>query len=264
MLEDRPTDRGREIALDEHSGKVVWEIAPARYAGTGTGITATPAFNPIRHRAFIGTGNPTPTLNPPAGDDPGSESMLCIDTASGRTVWTYGPVHPHDTNDDDFLASPNRFTIGSGAQARWVIGEGNKDGAYYALDAETGKLLWRRAIDPSVPTAMIIGTPAVGNGAIFVSLDAGSSGELTALRTSDGAIMWQRTTGMEYESPVLWGSVVFSTESAGWLDAFSAGDGTPLGRWQLSGRAMGRGTSVADDSIYVAAGKSLTRFILAR
>jgi len=263
MLNDRPTDRGRELALDANTGATRWVIEPALYRGTGTGISATPVIDPQSHRVYLGTGNPTPTTSPPTGDDPGSESILALDLTTGRTLWSFGPVHPHDVNDDDFFASPNLFNAGSAAHPKWAIGEGNKDGAYYAISAESGKPLWRRALAPRAPSAMILGTAAVGAGAIYVPLYNGSAGSLSALRTTDGALLWQQPTGAEYEAPVLWGSIVFTTETTGRLDAFRAGTGKPLGRWRLCGRAMGRGPSVANGGLYVASGKCLTYFVAA-
>lgn len=171
-------------------------------------------------------------------------------------------MHPHDVNDDDFFASPNRFEVGSHSRAQWVIGEGNKDGAYYAVDATTGKLRWRRALAPDSPSAMIVGSPAVAAGAIYVPLYNGASGSLTALRVADGGVLWQRLTGGEYEAPVVWGSIVFTTEAAGWLDAFGAGNGRRLGRWRLFGRATGRGPAFSDGGLYVASGDRLTYFVV--
>jgi outer membrane protein assembly factor BamB len=260
ILADRPTSRGREIALDGNTGATRWSIDPAAYRGTGAGVSASPAVDTGLQRLYVGTGNPTPMLSPPAGDDPGSESIIAYDLKSGKKRWSFGPVHPHDTNDDDFLASPNRFAVGSRLHPRWVIGEGNKDGAYYGVSASFGKLVWRRFIDPSDQTAMILGTAAVGRQAVYIPLYRGSSGSLTALRATDGAILWQQSTGPESEAPVLWGSVVFTTEATGWLDAFAAGNGKPLGRWQLCGRAAGRGPSVAEDGLYVASAKCLIHF----
>jgi polyvinyl alcohol dehydrogenase (cytochrome) len=261
ILADRPTSRGREIALDERSGAVRWTIEPAQYRGTGTGISATPAIDATTGIVFLGTGNPTPVQAPPPGDDPGSESILALDVMTGKKRWSFGPVHPHDLNDDDFFASPNRVDVGSRSRAQWIIGEGNKDGTYYAVDAASGKLLWRRALAPDTPSAMVVGTAAVGAGTIYVPLYHGESGSLTALRASDGVVLWQRTTGGEYEAPVVWGSAVFTTEATGWLDAFGGGDGKPLGRWRLCGRATGRGPAASDGGLYVAAGDCLAYFV---
>jgi polyvinyl alcohol dehydrogenase (cytochrome) len=259
VLVDRPTSRGREIALDARTGKIRWAIELARYQGTGTGISATPAVEPASRIVYLGTGNPTPTRNPPPGPDPGSESIVALNLANGSLRWSYGPVHPHDTNDNDFFASPNRFAVTVAGRRRWVIGEGNKDGTYYTVDAQSGNFLWRRTLGTE-SSATLIGTSAVASGTIYVPLYDGNSGSLTALRTSDGTVLWQASTGGEYEAPVVWGPAVFTTESTGWLDEFAAGTGKLLSRRQLCGRAMGRGPSVSGNGIYVAAGNCLSYF----
>ncbi|HXW52319.1 MAG TPA: PQQ-binding-like beta-propeller repeat protein [Candidatus Acidoferrales bacterium] len=260
MLADRPTDRGREIALDAANGRLLWTFEPARYAGEGAGVSATPAVDDARKIVFVGSGNPLPRDNPPPGPDPGSDSIYALDLATGKPRWVYGPVHPHDTNDEDFFGSPNLIVLG-GVHPRLVIGEGNKDGTYYAVDATSGAPLWRTQIPGGSPSASIIGTPAVAGDTIFVSIYDGASGSLTALRASDGTVMWQRATGGEYEAPLVAFGEVFTTEIPGRLDAFSPGSGKPLGTWGVCAPAMGRGPSAAGDDLYVASGPCLTQFV---
>jgi len=122
VIVDLPTDRGREIALDARTGRLVWTLYPQLYAGTGAGISATPAVDAARGLAYIGTGNPTPMRDPPPGPDAYADSLLAVDVGSGQIEWTFGPVNPHDTHDFDFFASPNRFVSGG----RRLVGEANK------------------------------------------------------------------------------------------------------------------------------------------
>ncbi len=256
IMEDRPTDFGRELALDAATGKVRWIFKPARYKGTGSGVSTTAALDDSARIAYVGSGNPTPVSNPPPGDDPGSDSIFALEVASGKTLWVFGPSHPHDTQDDDFFASPNRFHTRDG----WRIGEGSKDGSYYTLDAGSGAKLWKTAVGSSSPS-MIVGTPAVGHDTIFVStFTSPESGSISALRARDGSILWSRQTGGEYEAPLLWGDTVFTTESTGWLDAFRSGTGTSVGRWKLCGKASGRGPTATQDTLYVASGNCLDAY----
>jgi alcohol dehydrogenase (cytochrome c) len=254
MLADRPTDRGREVALDARTGKIRWTMYPQQYVGTGTGISATPAINERAGVGYLGTGNPTPASNPPPGPDLGSDSIIAFDVGTGEALWTFGPVNPHDTHDQDFFASPNRFRVWSGGHARWLIGDANKNGTYYALDAQTGRLVWQHAV-----LAEPIGTAAVANGAIYVTAyaDADGQGTVAALRTRDGLEMWRYDGAGMYESPAVWGSVVFVTEATGWLDALSAGTGDVLGRWHIGGYLHGRGPSVIQDKLFLATGTRL-------
>jgi glucose dehydrogenase len=258
---DKPTDRGVLLALDAKSGALRWRYDPVRYRGTGVGISATPAVDERRGIVFIGTGNPTPRGHPPPGPDRDSESIVALRLATGKKLWTFGPVHPHDTDDDDFFASPNRFLVRPGAQ-RWVIGEPNKDGTYYAVDAVSGRLFWRRVLVPMDALAEPIGTAAVAHDRIFIPL-FGSRGWLVTLRTRDGSVLWRRqlATGA-YEAPAVWGNVAFVTTAGGTLFAFDGATGRALATLNVGGRLEGRGPSVVGNSLYLAAGSVLRAYTI--
>jgi len=92
--------------------------------------------------------------------------------------------------------------------------------------------------------------------------ETAASGALAARPTHDGAPLWIRKTAGLYESPVVWRNVVFVTDVTGHLNAFSAADGVPLGRWKVGERAYGRGPSVVEDMLYVAAASTVSAFSL--
>jgi outer membrane protein assembly factor BamB len=262
LLADRPTDRGRELAIDARTGRIRWSFEPARYQGEGAGVSATPALDLSRNIAYVGTGNPLPRDDPPPGPDPGSDSIYALDAASGKALWVYGPVHPHDVNDEDLFASPNLITFGPTGHRRTIVGEGGKDGAYYAVDAANGAPLWKTVIPAGSASASIIGTSAFSDDTIFVSVYDGASGSLTALRVQDGAVLWHRATGGEYEAPLVVGDAVFTTEITGRLDEFAAGTGKQLGAWSICAPATGRGPSSDGHAVYVASGKCVEKFSL--
>ncbi len=258
ILGDRPTDRGSLLALDARTGATRWQLFPQRYQGTGTGISATPAIDIARGIGYVGTGNPTPISSPPPGPDAYSESILAFDLRSGAIVWAFGPVHPHDLHDNDLFASPVRFTAGTGE----LIGEGGKDGIYYAVDARSGKLEWHTIVDPGDPYASVIGAAAYASGRIFVPVFAGAHGALVALRARDGAITWSEKLGGIYEAPALWRNVVFDVDVNGTLAAFDAASGRRLLTMHLRGRTYGRGPRVDGSTLYVAAGSTLTAYAI--
>ena len=261
ILGDRPTDRGREIALDASTGRTVWEQYPERYAGTGTGITATALIDSADGIAYVGTGNPTPMYSPPAGPDLYSDSILALDLVTGNIRWAH-QVHAHDTHDNDFMASPNALV---GPRGDALIGEANKDATYYAVDSSSGRLVWQRQLMTSQPSASIIGTAAVNGDAIFVPVYAGKYiGLLAALGASNGEVRWQRQTGGLYGAPLVAENIVFVNLSAGWLHAYSAGEGCALGAWDLGGPATGRGLAFANGRLYDAAGSRLLAFRVVR
>ncbi|HEX8806604.1 MAG TPA: PQQ-binding-like beta-propeller repeat protein, partial [Candidatus Aquilonibacter sp.] len=228
------------------------------YHGTGTGISATAVTDASRDVGYVGTGNPTPISSPPPGPDAYSESILAFNLRTGAIVWAFGPVHPHDLHDNDLFASPMRIKAGT----REMIGEGGKDGVYYAVDARGGKLIWRTVVDPGDPYAELIGNAAYGGGRIFVPVFAGAHGALVALRARDGAIAWSTKLGGVYEAPALWQNVVFDVDVNGTLAAFDAASGRRLLTIHLRGHTYGRGPRVDGSTLYVAAGSTLTSYAI--
>lgn len=260
LFNDRPTDRGRLVALDAALGIPRWQLFPERYRGPGTGISATPALDLSAGLGFVGTGNPLPRGAPPPGPDRYAESILAFDLRSGALRWTYGPVHPHDLLDRDLFASPNRFAIEREGLRRWTIGEAGKDDVYYAIDETTGRPAWRRALG-GAPYTQVVGTPATAAGRIFVPLYQAAQGAIVALAAQDGRFLWRRALPAgAYEAPAVRGDVVFATDVAGDLFALAAGDGRVLLRRRVGTRLTGRGPSVAGDDLYVAATNALTDY----
>jgi polyvinyl alcohol dehydrogenase (cytochrome) len=258
ILGDRPTDRGSLVALDAQTGATRWQLFPQRYVGTGTGISATPVIDNARGIGYVGTGNPTPITSPPAGPDPYSESILAFDLRTGKIIWTFGPVHPHDLHDNDLFASPNRFTIG----ARTLIGEGGKDGVYYAVDARNGTLVWRTVVDPSDPYASLIGSAAYSGGRLFVPVFAGAHGALVALSARDGRVLWRAKLAGVYGTPAVWKSTIFTIDINGTLAAFDTASGARLLTMHLTGRSYGRGPRVDGSVLYVTAGSTLRAYAI--
>jgi len=108
-----------------------------RGSGTGTGcasVWSSPAVDLDNDMLFFGTGscgNSTVTVG---------ESMWGIKLSTGTYVWQYDAHrpdrYPSREWDDDFGASPNLLPYG-------LVGDGSKDGVYYALDRRTGALRWK-------------------------------------------------------------------------------------------------------------------------
>jgi len=260
QLGDRPTDRGSLLALDARTGATRWQLFPGRYPGTGTGISATPLVDGRQGIGYVGTGNPTPIAAPPPGPDLYSESILAFDLRSGAIRWAFGPVHPHDMHDRDLFASPNRFSIGM----REVIGEGGKDGTYYAVDARTGHLIWKTALEPDDPYASIIGSAACDGHRVFVPVFAGAHGALVALSQRNGHILWRAPLAGVYEAPALFGNVVFAVDVGGTLCAFDVASGRRLLTMHVRGRSYGRGPRVSGTRLYVTAGSTLRAYAITR
>jgi alcohol dehydrogenase (cytochrome c) len=139
------------IALNAANGRVLWTFNTVLVAGQGVnslgvgagGAWETPLVNSDGTVTF-GTGNPYQT---PAGatNSPArllyTDSDVTLDAATGKLRWYYQGV-PNDFMDHDMQSSPIAASV-DGSPA--VIGSG-KVGIVYAMNAQSGKLLWRTPV----------------------------------------------------------------------------------------------------------------------
>jgi alcohol dehydrogenase (cytochrome c) len=145
------TGGGILLALDAVTGKVLWKFntmlgsdAAVQAQGVGAGgAWETPLVGTDGSVTF-GTGNPyeSPAT---AIAHPGrllyTDSAVNLDAATGTLRWYYQAV-PNDFMDHDLQTSPIATTI-NGTSA--IIAAG-KMGYVYAINAQTGALLWKTPV----------------------------------------------------------------------------------------------------------------------
>ncbi|MBV8498621.1 MAG: PQQ-binding-like beta-propeller repeat protein [Candidatus Eremiobacteraeota bacterium] len=252
VIADRPTDIGREIALDASTGAVSWAFSPVRYRGTGGGISGTPAVDSARGIVVVGTGNPTPMSAPPAGADPYTDSVIAIDPRSGHWRWAT-QLLAHDANDFDVFTAPRLFSIARRGRMIPAVGVTLKNSRYVMLDERSGTILWQRQLVAAKHWMQSIGTPASSGTTIVVPLFHGpSDGALVALDSDDGSVLWRAATNGIYEQPVVWRGIVLVAEATGAIEAFDLRDGRNLGHLSLSSVLYGRGLALDGDTLFVA------------
>ena len=139
------------MALNASNGALLWKFntltgpAPGvQSLGLGAGgAWETPLVGGDGTVTF-GTGNPYQTLQS-AISQPArllyTNSEVNLDAATGKLRWYYQAV-PNDFKDWDMQASPIAATVG-GVPA--IIG-GGKMGDVYAMNAQTGALLWKTPV----------------------------------------------------------------------------------------------------------------------
>jgi len=143
-----------------------------------------PAVDLKRGRLYFGVGNDYTDV-----DDTNTDGVMALDLKTGRKVWmsqlqakdhwqagcTYGTVCPDDAGPDfDFAASP----ILVSQKGRDVLVAGQKSGAVFGLDPDTGKRLWRTQ---------------VGSGSIFGGIEWGMA--------ADGPIVFAPISDSLTEAP---------------------------------------------------------------
>jgi outer membrane protein assembly factor BamB len=140
--------------------------------------------------------------------------IRCINTASGSTVWSYGITCG---------------MCGEAAVDSQRVYFGGQDGYVYALGRDSGNLEWSAGLGYHVfaDVAILADTLIVTGNSI---------GQIAALDSSDGSVVWDQTAGGLVLGPCVVDSlVVFSTED-GVLVVYNA-SGNQLWKRDFSGQA---------------------------
>ncbi len=165
------TFRGAVASLDLMTGKTLWlthtvkdEATPRklnsagtrRWGPSGASSWTTPAIDLARNQLYIGTGD---NYSDPATGT--SDSVIAMDLDSGEINWVFqatkgdtwngacmrkekGPNCPEVEGPDyDFGAS---MILATGNDGREVLLAGQKSGAAFGIDPETGKMLWKQKL----------------------------------------------------------------------------------------------------------------------
>jgi len=118
------------------------------WAANGTAVAWAPAIDPALGLLYLPTGNPgIPFDLVRPGDNLYSNSIVALETKTGKLKW-YMQTVPHGT-DYDLISQTMLFDTTVNGQTVPAVGDGGKDGFYYAVDRATGKFLY--ASPPLVP-----------------------------------------------------------------------------------------------------------------
>jgi alcohol dehydrogenase (cytochrome c) len=138
------------VDRDVVTEKAMATIYTSGWAANGTAVAWAPAIDPALGLLYVPTGNPGipfDLLRP--GDNLYSNSIVALDTKTGKLKW-YMQTVPHG-GDYDLISQTMLFDTTVNGQRVAAVGDGGKDGFYYAVDRATGKLLF--ASPPLVPTS---------------------------------------------------------------------------------------------------------------
>jgi outer membrane protein assembly factor BamB len=185
------TGRGFLVALDPKTGKIVWkhDLGPKpqkldppvvledawgkytfEYGPATSSVWSTPSYDPETNTLFFGTDVNTaprqPTPDNPNFHTEDSCAIRAIDAATGRRKWNT-QINPGDvwTNamraydpktgqykDASIGDTPKIFTIEVDGKATKVVGAGCKNGGFYILRADNGKLVKHTPLYTGEPT----------------------------------------------------------------------------------------------------------------
>lgn len=122
-----------------------------------------------------------------------TDAVLCLDEASGKTLWRHEYPEPLD---------PKYYSGGCSATPTVHGGKVytlSKKGKLFCLDAATGKVLWNKDLRFTVPEWGFAGSALVQGQAVI--LNAGSAG--VAYDKDSGAVLWEsEDDASAYATPV--------------------------------------------------------------
>ena len=296
------TIRGSVAAIEASTGKLLWQTpmidddvyfkpdgSLAGYAGAAV-WSGTPTIDRRRKQVYVTTGNNyavAPAFADggtlPAGDH--LESIVALDLATGKgrwsqrmtsgDVWTFAMFQNHDY---DFGCGANLFQATVGGASHDVVGAGQKSGVYWAVDADTGAVLWKTQVGPGGHLGGIHWGAAVDDKRIYVGVNdnygtsykLGGTGEYAgkpytvgswaALDPATGETLWQvpnttmtaEVNGASVNGPV---TVVNGVVLAGSMDdvgtmlAFDATSGKQLWSY-LSGATVYGAPAIVNGVVY--------------
>jgi len=150
--------------FDPEAGQTYVGLAPTQSLGHLTehgcnDVWSSPAIDALTNTASFGLGNcnhPELVQRAPGVITPALvESTVAVDLTTGSLRWQYAPHLPANGLDVDFGATPNVLAPG-------LVGEGGKDGHYYAYDSDNGAPLWNVQVATGSSIGGIIASTAVG------------------------------------------------------------------------------------------------------
>jgi polyvinyl alcohol dehydrogenase (cytochrome) len=316
--------RGSVVALDPVTGKIKWQTPMiedsvfykpdhtlAGYAGAAV-WSGTPTVDRNRKLLYVTTGNnyAIPKNAPktlPAGDH--VEAVVALDLETGAIKWSSRMIPPEGSvwtvangaePDYDFGGGANLFQTTINGTLHDVVGAGQKSGVYWALDPDTGNVLWNTQVGPGGHLGGIHWSTAVDSKAVYVGVNdetgssymMGGSGPQAGMKTSVGSwaaldlagaagdagasnhgkILWQIANpamtaplngGSVNGPPTIINGVMFvgSMDAMGMMYALDAATGNVL--WSYaSGASVYSGAAVVDGVVYWGSGYPSSRLRL--
>ena len=281
---------------DGYSGGAVWG--------------STPAIDPKRNSVYIGTGN---NYNVPqtvkdciaslssqtAPDesqclDPNNyiDAIMALDLDTGTIKWT-NKLQGYDTwtlaclrgsvpncpypegGDYDFGQAPMLFTVKNGGKSHDLVGAGQKSGVFWALDRDTGKVVWSQIVGPGGSLGGTEWGSATDGQQIYVAISNSElkqytlepsgetlkGGSWSALDAATGKIIWQTAdpagerdlSPMTVANGVVYAGSMASGAEQNNMYALDAKTGKIL--WNFnSGGSVVAGAAVVDGTVYWGSG----------
>ena len=134
------------------------------------------------------------------------------------------------------------------------------EGAVYAIDVQSGRILWRRHVGYETTTQPL---PISKEAAADALVSDAARHALFRLEARTGKVLWRQVLGQSFATPVIAGDSVFVTTRAGRVLQIAAGDGSIVRSAQLPQTATTSSAIDSRQSRLVQLGQHSTLFLLA-
>ncbi len=272
--------RGAVAAIDVTTGKMLWKSysipttpAPFRknsagtqmYGPAGAAIWSSPTIDPKRGVLYVATGDSYTNV-----EEAYSDAVEAMDLKTGKIRWAH-----QMTEADHFLVgcppqrpgvncpTPNGpdFDFGSSPILKHlppkkgekggkdVLYAGQKSGQVYALNPDDGSIIWQTRIGRGSALGGVEWGMAADNQHLYVGIADRGMPTLSALRLTDGALIWQHRApepakcsfegrcGNGYSGPpTVANDVVFGVNQDGHIRAFAGKSGQAIWDYDTAGR----------------------------
>ena len=268
MKDFKPDFRGKVVALNASDGSVAWERQLAEAPATGAAVWSAFALDPRSDTLFVTTSN---NYEQPASKT--SDAFIALDAKNGRPRWVT-QVTQHDVwtmakpigPDYAFAGGPQLFEADVDGKTRQLVGAGQKSGVYYALDRETGEIVWTNVIGYGGFGGGIMGEAAVGGGRIYVQSNNNfdpmnddpvqNKANVSAIDAATGAYTWslpQAKPAASHSGDFLAGNVFFTGALDGKVRAYDAENGSLV--WTSPGHgSIASALNVANETLLFGTG----------
>jgi eukaryotic-like serine/threonine-protein kinase len=145
--------------------------------------------------------------------------LYALDMATGNMKWKFG------TGGISLEQSSPTISNGIVYIASWV------GGSVYAVDANTGLLVWQ-----ALNGLGFSSSPVIADGRLYISAD---DGNLYALDATTGGLLWNQLIYANSATPAVANGIVYIGGGGTWnIYAFNAGNGAPVWQFPVPGGLM--------------------------
>lgn len=305
------TFRGSIVALNAQTGAKLWQTFTvpdnlgATNAFSGSAIWQPPAIDTVRGVLYTGTGNnytvPASVQNcqiASSTTDPSSctpandhvDTVMALDLKTGAIKWA-SKMNTYDTWTVACLSAPPGFNCpkptgpdfdftGSGPNLinSNMVGFAQKNGVYWALNPDTGAILWSTMVGPGSELGGILwGTASDGNN-IYAPISnwrhtnyplqpSGSIiswGSWAGLNAKTGKILWQtadpQVGALDAGAASVANGVVYVGSMSGLMAALDASTGKILWSFNSVGSVIG-GPAIVNGVVYWGSGYHIANLL---